>query len=319
VSARRDLGRAAYWTAAIWRHPANRGRRAAAVGRAVRWHLRSRRDPAVEARVVVDGTSRLVVKPGQFAAVWTLYDGVHEWDELQFVLGYLRPGDHFVDVGANVGVFSVLVGTRLPGVRITAIEPFPPVVADLERNLALNELDVTLVPDAVGAEPGQAAFEVLERDVLNRLSPDGLSPDGAGAAPGTTIPVAVRTLDDLVGDDPPALVKIDVEGAELTVLRGAQGLLREAKPVVLFEHCGHGASFGVTPSEIRAFFEGLGYTIHLLDPALTPWRSDELPPMNNVIATTDAGAVRARLAAPGGARAIAPVRVQVEYAAAGGG
>ena len=56
-----------------------------------------------------------VVRPQQFSAVWTIYDGVHEWEELQFCLRYLRPGDHFVDVGANVGVFSTLVGHADPG------------------------------------------------------------------------------------------------------------------------------------------------------------------------------------------------------------
>ena len=84
-----------------------------------------------------------MARPQQFSAVWTIYDGVHEWEELQFCLRYLRPGDHFVDVGANVGVFSTLVGTRIPGVRITAVEPFPPVREDLLANLALNDLSTS--------------------------------------------------------------------------------------------------------------------------------------------------------------------------------
>ena len=90
--------------------------------------------------MTVDGRTRLVARPHQFRSVWTLYDGVHEWEEIQFCLRYLRPGDHFVDVGANVGVFSAMVGTRIAGVRITAVEPFPPMVEELEDNLALNGL-----------------------------------------------------------------------------------------------------------------------------------------------------------------------------------
>ena len=109
---------------------------------------------------------------------------MHEWEELQFCLRYVRPGDHFVDVGANVGVFSTLIGTRVPGVRITAVEPFPPVRADLLGNLALNGLDVAVVAAAVSDVAGSATFEVLDRDVLNRLAPsDGES--GRTTRPGS--------------------------------------------------------------------------------------------------------------------------------------
>ena len=275
--------RSVHWVLEIARHPANRGGRLAAERRAVVWHWRTRGGrEGVEAVVTVDGRTRIMARPEQFSAVWTIYDGVHEWEELQFCLRYLRPGDHFVDVGANVGVFSTLIGTRLPGVRITAIEPFPPVREDLEANLALNDLKIAVVGSAVSDEAGEATFEVLDRDVLNRLAPDD-------AADRRGISVPVTTLDALVGDDPPALVKIDVEGSELRVMQGARGLLSGTAPVLLFEHAGHSEHFGITPAQVRAFLGGLGYSIHLLDGHLTPWTSDELPPTPNVIACRDVG------------------------------
>ena len=242
--------------------------------------------------------------------MWTIYDGVHEWEELQFCLRFLRPGDHFVDVGANVGVFSMLVGTRIPDVRITAVEPFPPVRKDLLTNLALNDMTVTVVDAAVSDVEGTATFEVTGRDVLNRLAPDV---DGAGEVRHITVPVT--TLDELVGDDPPALIKIDVEGSELRAMQGARRLLSDPvrAPVLLFEQAGHGASFGITPAEVRAFLHDVGYRIHLLDGRLTPWHSDELPPTLNVVACRDVAAVRARLTSPGGAPAVPPVRVDVDY------
>ncbi len=308
------LGRSAYWLWEIGRHPANKGGRLAAERRAIAWHWRTRGAAGedVEAVVTVDGRTRIVARPHQFSAVWTLYDGVHEWEELQFCLRYVRPGDHFVDVGANVGVFSTLIGTRVPGVRITAVEPFPPVRADLLGNLALNGLDVAVVAAAVSDVAGSATFEVLDRDVLNRLAPsDGgeWSDDAAG------ITVPVTTLDALVGDDPPALVKIDVEGSELLVMQGARRLLAdEARaPVLVFEHAGHGSHFGITPAQVRAALSEQGYGIYLLDGALTPWDSDAQPPTPNVIACRDVAAVRARLDAAGGAPVVPPVRVDVAY------
>ena len=175
--------RTAYWLWEIGCHPANRASQAAE-RRAIAWHWHTRGAAGedVEAIVTVDGRTRIVAQAAPVQRVWTVYDGVHEWEELQFCLRYLRPGDHFVDVGANVGVFSTLVGTRIPGVRITAVEPFPPVRADLVANLALNDLDVTVVDAAVSDVAGSATFEVLDRDVLNRLAPatDGDGADGVG-------------------------------------------------------------------------------------------------------------------------------------------
>ena len=300
--------RSVYWVWAIARHPANKGGRVAAERRAIEWHWRTRDGgDAVAAIVTVDGRTRLAARPQQFSGVWTIYDGVHEWEELQFCLRFLRPGDHFVDVGANVGVFSTLVGTRIPGVRITAVEPFPPVREDLLANLALNDLSITVVDAALSDTPGEATFEVLDRDVLNRLAPEG-------DLGGDRITVPVTTLDELVGGDPPALIKIDVEGSELLVMKGARRLLTDdAAPVLLFEHAGYCEHFGITPAEVRTFLREVGYGIYLLDGALSPWHSDELPPTLNVIACRDVAAVRARLNAPGGAPAVPPVRVDVAY------
>jgi FkbM family methyltransferase len=292
----------------IWRHPANQGARLAAVSRAAQWHWRTRGEADIETEVVVDERTRLLARPGQFSAVWTIYDGIHEWEELQFCFSYLRPGDHFVDVGANVGVFSCLVGTRLPGVRITAVEPFPPIREFLEYNLALNGLDVRVVDSAVGAQAGKATFEILERDVLNRLAPkDAEIPTSRG------IQVTVQTLDDIVGPTSPALIKIDVEGTELDVLWGTRNLLLTDAPILLFEHCGHGDNFGVTPAEVRSFLAEVGYRIYLLDGHLTPWDSDALPPVPNVVAAKDIDAVHERLRSPGGAPAVPPVRVRLTY------
>jgi FkbM family methyltransferase len=303
------LRRSEYWIREIAQHPANQGARLAAVRRAAAWHWHTRGEADVEAMVMVDRRTTIRVRPHQFSSVWTLYNGIHEWEELQFCFGFLRAGDQFIDVGANVGIFSTLVGTRIPGVAITAIEPFPPARHDLESNLALNQLQIPVVASAVSETSGEATFEILERDVLNRLAPGG-----AVGATHTGIQVEVTTLDELLPEASPSLIKIDVEGSELLVLRGSRRLLAEHSPVLLFEHCGHGAQFGITPADMQVFLHEVGYHLYLLDGDLTPWESDELPPTLNVVAARDVELVRARLAAPSpGAVAVPPVRVQVTY------
>jgi FkbM family methyltransferase len=292
-------------------HPANKGGRRRALGRAVTWEWKTRiRRDATAADVVVDGKTRLRVHPGQLAAVWTAYNGLHEWEELQLILGYLRPGDRFIDVGANVGVFSCLVGTRLPGVDIIAIEPFPATQEAMRDNLARNGLDdVVVAAYAVGAEEGTASFEVMPRDVLNRLVPGG-----GTASSGESITVAVHTLDDVVGEAGAALMKIDVEGAELDVFRGATRLMSGPNPpVIMFETIGHAKTFGYSDEEVLDFVRDHGYQVLLLDGHLTPWDERKQPPTDNVVATRDVAALRQRLASPGGAAPRPPVPVEVTY------
>ena len=139
-----------------------------------------------------------MVRPQQFSAVWTLYDGVHEWEELQFCLRFLRPGDHFVDVGANVGVFSALVGHAD---RWACASPRSSPSRRCGKT-SWRTWPSTTCRDpwpwwtsAVSDTAGEATFEVLDRDVLNRLAPGGGPPGDGG---GSSITVPVTTLDELV-------------------------------------------------------------------------------------------------------------------------
>ena len=308
--------RTAHWLWEIGCHPANRGARMAAERRAIAWHWHTRGAAGedVEAVVTVDGRTHIVARPHQFErGVDSLRRGARVGGAavLPALPAPRRPLRR--RRRERRGVFSTLVGTRIPGVQITAVEPFPPVRADLVANLALNNLDVTVVDAAVSDVAGSATFEVLDRDVLNRLAPAG---DGGAPRESTTgIMVPVTTLDSLVGGDPPALVKIDVEGSELLVIQGARRLLSDPHiaPVLLFEHAGHGTHFGITPTQVRTLLGEVGYRIHLLDGSLTRWDSDVQPPTPNVIACRDIAAVRSRLDSPGGAPAISPVRVDVAY------
>lgn len=297
-----------YWTRSILSHPANQGGRAQAMARAVQWHIRRAVNRDVEAVITIDHRTRLVVRPANLSAVWMLYSGLHEYQELQFCLRYLRPQDSFVDVGANVGVFTTLLGTRIPGLGITAIEPFPPVLQMLERNCDLNGLAPSIRRVGVGAAAGSAMLEVAARDVHNRLSND------AGEAGDGRLSVPVMTLDEIVGEDAVRLVKVDVEGGEHDVFRGADRLLsRSDPPVLLFELAGHETRYGTTARGIFELLAGHGYRLYLLDGALTPYDGNGLPGTDNVVATTDFEAMRARLAASGGAACTPPVPVQVEY------
>ncbi len=147
----------------------------------------------------------------------------------------VRPGDRCVDVGANVGVHTVRMGRLAgPGGEVIAIEPDPEVVRRTQRNISLNALaNVRLIGAAAGEEAGQMRlYRPSPRDT-NRARASLLHhPYLTGAT--TTVPVV--TLDAVCGDAPVALIKIDVEGHEAAVVRGADRLISRYAPAIVFEY-----------------------------------------------------------------------------------
>ena len=199
-------------------HPLTRDRKLRAFVRFAHWQIVSR----LHAELVVpwiEGT-RLAVRRGMTGATGNIYAGLHEFADMAFVLHFLRPGDPFADVGANVGSYTVLAsGVR--GARTVAFEPDPEAAAALRRNVALNRLEglVAVRETALGAAPGEARFTV-GLDTTNRIV-------AAGAGPART--VRVDTLDRALDGQAPILAKLDVEGYEPEVLRGAAVTLASPK------------------------------------------------------------------------------------------
>jgi FkbM family methyltransferase len=145
----------------------------------------------------------------------------------------LRPGDVFVDIGANIGYFSLLGALPVgDSGRVIAIEPTPPTVAKLEINLELNGLKNVKVHElAVLDRPGTVQIHQPHDDNIgaNTLRPSGHSK--------RYWDVSATTLDDLLRGEPRIrLVKLDLEGAELLALRGfIQHLSSADGPLVLCE------------------------------------------------------------------------------------
>lgn len=213
----------------IWTHRENRGRRRLALLKYLAWQVWQRvvRRPRT---VRLTGATRIRCHPHSPVASAVVYYGLVDPAEMRFVLNYLRPGDEFIDAGANVGVYTLLA-CSVPGVRALALEPSTTAFARAAENLALNGFShrVTLVQQAVGDRPGPARLTV-GRDAMNALVPaDAGEP---------TEPVIVGTLDHLAAEhnlEAVALVKVDVEGWEVEALQGAAGLLKNRRPALIVE------------------------------------------------------------------------------------
>jgi FkbM family methyltransferase len=172
--------------------------------------------------------------------------------ELEHVRQVLAGGGTFVDVGAHVGGYVLPVAAA--GAAVHAFEPAPPTRAILERNLERNGLAdrVQVWPHAVGERPGSTALTTGwggENHVV--------AEQGAG-----TVEVEVVTLDAFLPDrcDRVDVLKLDVEGGELAVLRGARELLRRDRPDVIVElDARRSRRYGHEPGDVVEELARLGY------------------------------------------------------------
>ncbi len=176
----------------------------------------------------------------------------------------LRPGSVFVDVGASLGYFTVLGGRAVgPAGKVHAFEPGSQNHSMVLLNAAMNGLEnVELHRVAVSDVPGTMLYAGHGANGFVRPF------DGDPAAVTTHEVVEATTLDLALGDEARVdVVKIDVEGAEGRVLRGAERVIRRHRPTIVFELSPPGLESvsGMTGVELLSWLEDLGYELTALD------------------------------------------------------
>ncbi|CRI68124.1 Methyltransferase FkbM family [Thiocapsa sp. KS1] len=220
----------------ILRHPLNRGHGAGALIRWVRWQLGSRLLPAPVLLSFVDGV-RLLVEPGMTGVTGNVYCGLHEFEDMALVLHALRADDLFVDIGANVGSYTILGGAA--GARVLAIEPIPSTFGWLARNIAVNGLGERLraLNLGLGRAEGRLRF-TGGLDAMNHVLAEGEVAENLMEVP-------VRALDSVLDGESPILIKMDVEGFETEVLAGAERTLADPGLLaIIMELNGSGSRYG---------------------------------------------------------------------------
>jgi len=173
------------------------------------------------------------------------------------VAATLRNDGLYVDVGANRGQVLRDAVRVSPGARHVAFEPIPALAADLAR--AFPGVDCRAL--AIAAEPGSAEFcHFRKLDGWSGLRRNLVISDEQGDP--EYISVEVSTLDAQLVDVSPTLIKIDVEGAELSVLEGARSLLARARPLLIFEHVTSAANLYDGGSEdLWILLDAIGYEV----------------------------------------------------------
>lgn len=221
---------------------------------------------------------RYVLYPGENAGVYLRNRGSYELAEVRLCERLLRPGDVAVDVGANIGLYTLLFSSLVGAEgHVHSFEPAPENFTRLQVNLLLNDaLNVSLSQAAVYSRPGTVSLNLFGPGLgawhtLGRPELPNPYERGKTVTPTTSVDVEAVTLDAYcaaLGISEIALLKVDVEGAEPEVLEGAVDLLSGgAVKAILFEvSLPQAASLGHDGAQPFQDLKRLSYNCHRIEP-----------------------------------------------------
>lgn len=243
----------------IMEHPLNRNQKIRALGRFLAWQFRSRlaHNPII---IPFINNSKLIVSNGMTGATGNIYCGLHEFEEMSFLLHLLRTDDFFIDIGANIGSYTVLAAAAIQA-KCISIEPIPATFTHLRENITLNAVSekVTALNIGVSSREGKLRF-TSDLDTRNRVVCAGEKVSGG------TIEIDTDTLNHLAGHLNPVLIKIDVEGFEANVLDGGDQVLQKDSLLALI--------LEKNEENNRYSFNGIYLQDRLLNFGFEPYRYD---------------------------------------------
>lgn len=180
------------------------------------------------------------------------------------IIGELKDGDVFYDVGANTGLYSCIVANSCDQCRVVAFEPYPPNITKLVKNAELNGLEQmsifkTTLSDTSGTTPITTPEEPTPGHGTSSIT-DDLNAMSVPTARGDELIAKSRI-------PPPNIVKIDVEGAEPLVVDGLTTALSEDRCRLVFceLHPPNLSEYGSSVSGMKEKFEALGFSVELHD------------------------------------------------------
>jgi FkbM family methyltransferase len=205
---------------------------------------------------------RFVIPARDPTIVPGMLNGTYERHEIDFFETTLRAGMTVLDVGAHIGLYTVIGARRVGSAgRVVAFEPVPPTVGFLRENVDRNGAgNVTIVPKAVGARASRTRIN---------WDPDRLGGSSSFTSGTQHVDVEIVSIDEFcaTADVVPDLVKIDVEGGELDVLTGMRQTLRRGPVVMMEMNIPLLESLGRSPGEFLSTVLGRFRSVRFIDEA----------------------------------------------------
>jgi FkbM family methyltransferase len=268
----------------VWRHPLNAEAPLSGIGRFIRWQIATRLLPGYSVAVPFTDRARLLVSRGMYGATQNVYCGLNDFEDMSFLIHYLREGDVFLDVGANVGAYTVLASAAARA-RTYAFEPSRAACESLRSNVEFNRIAnrVSIEPYAIGRACGSVSMAMDGPSAMHHIGTDGSSSM-----------VELRTIDSY--HLRPSIMKVDVEGYEAEVLSGASETAAHPELVaIITENSDDSEKYGDGIQSVSSFMSQHGFTAASYD----PWRRAITPknkPSDNTLYIRDIEKVSRRVA-----------------------
>ena len=230
------------------------------------WSLRNFNNPTKVTVINAGQRYELQLDPANGAVDEYIY--IHNyWEEhvAMVIKDNLSAGGVFIDVGANIGAFTFMAATIVgPAGQVHAFEPLPHLCAQMQKSKESNEaLNVHIHNQGCAADSGVITLRTNPKNIGGSSAINGTEAD-------TAVDVDVVKLDDAVAEiNRIDVIKIDVEGHEYEVLKGAQELIQKHQPVIVLEFSPHLYKLmaGTVGTDLLMFVKNNGYEIYDIDHA----------------------------------------------------
>lgn len=230
-------------------HPLTKGNELKAMWRYICFHIMIRVKKTIIYKWI--GGLKFIAKKGEAGIVGNIYYGLFEFEESIFLIHLLNKQDLFLDIGANVGHYSLLM-SGLKQTRSIAIEPVPKTFSLLEKQIELNNLNhlIQAINIGVSNKNGELYFST-DRGTMDRIVNSNYK---------NSVVVKVETIDSLLSKKAPVAIKMDVEGYEKYALQGASDVLNnEDLKVIVLELNDSGRTYNISDDEVYQMVLGYGF------------------------------------------------------------
>jgi FkbM family methyltransferase len=226
-------------------HPLNRGKRIQSLVKFFTWQLLSRFGSFSLIFKWVNN-STLLINKGESGITGNFYVGLMEFEDMSFLLHTLQKETIFIDIGANMGAYTILA-SKVCGSKSIAFEPVPSSYNRLCDQVRINNIEHLVTKKNIGlAKKDGYLYFTKNLNAMNKVSLDKNKTD--------SVLVKVSQLDSEISIDNPLFLKIDVEGYEYDVLLGAKKILESSNLLgIILEINNCGLSYGHTKEDIHNF------------------------------------------------------------------
>lgn len=275
----------------IYNHPFNSDNKFGGIIKFLKWQINCRLNPYPILYPYTEN-SKFIIWKGLTGATGNLYCGLMEYDDMAFLLHFLRPEDLFIDIGANVGAYTILASAEIKANTI-AIEPVPSTFKNLNNNILINQMQDKVKALNIGLGGNKGILKFTQAfDTVNHVATENET---------NTIEVDINTLDTILSTEQvPALIKIDVEGFETEVLNGSAKTLADKKlKAIIIELNGSGQRYGYDENQIHKKLIDYGFKPFNYNPKLKQLKEIQTFGNHNTIYLRDKEFVEDRIISAG--------------------